>query len=403
MEKRKFHAWSDSSYDSKVLLINQTPQAYAEITTLYSTVDFVSNDSRYSPWNNPDNIISHEMYLLIEHALLCYATPVFFLIGVPANFLSCLVFYRQGLQDRMNLCLFCLAFVDMLFIALFYAMSSHCMLGNVDTEIINWWKLITRKYLTGLYRGFLFSSGCLTMIISVERCVCVFLPMKAVAMVKTSTMGALITVTILTLQILCLMYPMQLEVVQIQDASTNTSTFVLHSTQLYRDNSVAFDILENIVIMTVIPFFTFTIVVMATILTVIQLKRAIVWRTVASSSANTKKERGLVTMLVTVNCVFIVTASPNIALGLARILVHEFWFTRRYANIFLATHGGYIGLGMLNSSINFFVYIIRSSRFRQELRGLPLFGLCMAKKRRSTSLSLSANTSTLVPTDTLVD
>ena len=401
MKKTYPHTWSDLWYDSKILLSNKTPPAYPETSMVHPVVTIgtdvlSSNSSYYSPWNNPDNIISHETYLLIENVLLCYATPIFFLVGVPANFLSCVVFYKQGLQDRMNLCLFCLALVDMLFITLFYIMSSHCMLGSVDKEIINWWKLVTRKYLTGLYRGFLFSSGCLTMIISVERCVCVFLPMKAVAIVKMSTMAALIAGTIVTLQIVCLMYPLQLEVVQLQSAHTNATTFVLQSTQLYRDNSVAFDILQNIIIMTVIPFFTFSIVVIATVLTVIQLKRAMVWRSSASASADTKKERGLVTMLVTVNCVFIITASPNIALGLARIFVHEFWFTRRYANIFLATHGGYIGLGLLNSSINFFVYVIRSSRFRQELRGLPLFRRCMAGQRKTTPL----HTSTIYDTST---
>lgn len=159
--------------------------------------------------------------------------------------------------------------------------------------------------------------------------------------------------------------------------------------------------------MTVIPFFTFAVVVVATALTVIQLRRAIVWRrssasasTSASAAGITRKERGLVTMLVTVNCVFIITASPNIALGLTRSLVYDFWLTRRYANIFLAAHGWLLGLGVLNSSINFFVYVFRSSRFRQELRGLPLFGLCVARKKENNASYLSASTTSVTLSDT---
>ena len=398
MEDRTIQMLSESSYNSKILLSNKTPSAYTEASTPLSAAtvgnDGSASSSNYLPWDNPGNIISYETYLLLDRSLFCYVVPALFLIGVPTNFLNCVVFYKQGLRDRMNLCLFCLALVDMMFVALFFTLSFHCMLGKVDVEVVDWWKWIVRKYVTGLYRGFLFSSGSLTMIISVERCFCVFLPMKAATLMKTRTMAGLITATVLTLQTLCLLYPLKLDVIRLQNARTNTTTFFLRSTQLYRDNPVPFDILENIIVMTVIPFFTFFAVVVATALTVIQLKRAMAWRTGASANADTRKEHRLVVMLVTVSCLFIVTASPNIALGLARSLVHNFWFTRRYANFFLATHAWYLGLGALNSSVNFFIYVLRSSRFRQELRELfPLLGLCLpAKKRKSTDSCSSVDT-----------
>ena len=415
-----FQMWNDSSYDSCQILSNKIPSTYTETTTTttpFATTTLsveeksstISSDGDYLPWDNPDNIISYETYLLMERGLFCYAIPTLFLVGVPANLLNCVVFYRQGLRDRMNLCLFCLALVDMLFVALFFTVSSYCVVADyVDAEVAGWWKMMTRKYVTGLYRGFLFSSGCLTMIISVERCLCVFLPMKAMTLMKTRTMAALIAATILTLQSLCLLYPLKLEVVERRNArgTNNTTTCVLQFTQLYADNP-ALHILENVILMTVIPFFTFAVVVVATALTVIQLRRAIVWRrssasasTSASAAGITRKERGLVTMLVTVNCVFIITASPNIALGLTRSLVYDFWLTRRYANIFLAAHGWLLGLGVLNSSINFFVYVFRSSRFRQELRGLPLFGLCVARKKENNASYLSASTTSVTLSDT---
>ena len=414
MHDKMLQTWSDSSYDSgRILLSSKTPSVYTETTTkttlsVEEKSSTVSSDGDYLPWDNPDNIISYETYLLLERGLFCYAIPTLFFVGVPTNLLNCVVFYRQGLRDRMNLCLFCLALVDMLFVALFFTLSSYCALGNyVDAEVARWWKTITRKYVTGIYRGFLFSSGCLTMIISVERCLCVFLPMKAVTLMKTRTMAALIAATILSLQSLCLLYPLKVDVVERRFAhgTNNTAIFVIQFTQLYADNP-ALHILENVILMTVIPFFTFAVVVVATALTVIQLRRAIVWRSSASASTSasaagiTRKERGLVTMLVTVNCVFIITASPNIALGLTRSLVYDFWLTRRYANIFLAAHGWLMGLGVLNSSINFFVYVFRSSRFRQELRGLPLFGLCVARKKNNNASSLSASITSVALTDT---
>ena len=59
---------------------------------------------------------------------------------------------------------------------------------------------------------------------------------------------------------------------------TNTTMYNLVPKQLYLDNPQFFDIVENVVIMALIPIFTFVIVVVATSVTVVQLKRVIVWR-----------------------------------------------------------------------------------------------------------------------------
>jgi hypothetical protein len=53
--------------------------------------------------------------------------------------------------------------------------------------------------------------------------------------------------------------------------------------------------------------------------------RARATATTSNSSSDNSKERRLVVMLVTVNCIFIVTAMPNIMLGLARSLVCQDW------------------------------------------------------------------------------
>ena len=65
---------------------------------------------------------------------------------------------------------------------------------------------------------------------------------------------------------------------------TNVTTFDLVSTQLYLHNPGIFDVLENIVIMNIIPISTFVVVVVATSATVVQLKRVIAWRQGASTN-----------------------------------------------------------------------------------------------------------------------
>ena len=303
--------------------------------------------------------------------MTCGVSLILFLIGVPTNLLNCLVFYRQGLRDRMNLCLFSLALVDVLFITFFYLVSSYCIVGQLRPELEEWWKYFARKCFTGLFRGFLYSSGCLTMVIAVERCVCVTLPLKAATLVKTRTIAVIIVSIVLSIQTMCLLYPLELSIGTKEDPNTGKITLFLTTAEFRSKNILLYNIVENTFIMIVIPFTTFTVVTIATAITVVQLKRAIAWRHGSSSSSSSDvREVALVKMLVVVSLIYIISSAPNIALGMTRLLVPEFVANRIYANIFLASHLLSLILGQLNSSVNFFVYLARSSRFRQELRGL---------------------------------
>ena len=95
----------------------------------------------------------------------------------------------------------------------------------------------------------------------------------------------------------------------------------------------------------------------------------------------TLRQMALARMLVIVSTIFIVTASPIVALSIARSMVYDFFVKRRYTKTNLLCHTIYLELGMLNSSgINFVVYVMRSSRFRQELARFVCFRFLKRKK-----------------------
>ena len=338
--------------------------------TMINPIDTGNKDEAelFIPWNNPHNIISVETFFIFEKAVMCGINLILFSIGVPTNLLNCLVFYRQGLRDRMNLCLFSLALVDMLFITFFCLAGSYCHVGLLRPEVEDWWKYFVLKYFTGLYRGFMISSGCLTMVIAVERCLCVTLPLKAATLVKTRTIAVIIVSVVVSIQIVCLLLLFKIGMESREDPNTGTTTFFLTTTEFYSEHKFLYDIVENTLIMIVIPFATFAVVTIATAITVVQLKRAIAWRHGSSSSSSSDaREVALVKMLVVVSLIYIISSAPNIALGLSRLLVPDFLPSRRYANIFLVSHLMYLVLAQANSSVNFFVYLAMSSRFRQEL------------------------------------
>ena len=70
----------------------------------------------FIPWDNPDNIVSLEVEALAERLKGAIVLPLLFLIGGPANVINMAVFYKQGLRERINLCLFALSLADELYL-----------------------------------------------------------------------------------------------------------------------------------------------------------------------------------------------------------------------------------------------------------------------------------------------
>ena len=103
----------------------------------------------------------------------------------------------------------------------------------------------------------------------------------------------------------------------------------------------------------------------------------------------------LARMLVIVSTIFILTASPIVALNITTTIVYDFFISRRYTNIFLLCYTIYLELGLINSSgINFFVYVLRSSRFRQELATFPCFRFLKRKRAELKKEGVTVNTKT---------
>ena len=72
-----------------------------------------SGEDNFVPWDNPDNIISFETFIAIESVIYCYINPIVFCIGVPANVLNCVVFFRQGLSLKNKFCCFTIMVIIM--------------------------------------------------------------------------------------------------------------------------------------------------------------------------------------------------------------------------------------------------------------------------------------------------
>ena len=68
----------------------------ASVTDVQVNHSDSKDDYKFVPWDNPDNVITFETYATMDNIFLCYLNPLILIIGVPANVLSCVVFFRQG-------------------------------------------------------------------------------------------------------------------------------------------------------------------------------------------------------------------------------------------------------------------------------------------------------------------
>ena len=76
--------------------------------------------------NRPDDIISSNTLHIIETTIACGIDPLMFIIGTPGNLICCIVFWKRGLKDRMNLVLFSLGLVDFFCVFFFFLLGIFC-------------------------------------------------------------------------------------------------------------------------------------------------------------------------------------------------------------------------------------------------------------------------------------
>ena len=219
-------------------------------------------------------------------------------------------------------------------------------------------------------------SGCISVLIAVERCLCVVFPLKAQTLMSIRTMASILLTTTTLIQLAYIIFPLRLEALGVFDKQTGQTRWFLIPTQGRNEEilSILFKVIFDFFLLFVLPITSMAIVVISTVITVLKLRLALAWRlstSSSSSSADQIQQTALTKMLVLISCVYIVCSTPGCVLALWRRVDPRFSTIGRYSSLFYALHTiGYHVFSAANSSVNFFVYYWRSSRYRSELQGL---------------------------------
>ena len=88
----------------------------------------------FVPWDNPNNLVSLEVEAFVERLKGAIVLPLLFLIVGPANVINMVVFYKHGLRERINLCLFALSLADELYLIQCMFLNGERIYGQFTTS-----------------------------------------------------------------------------------------------------------------------------------------------------------------------------------------------------------------------------------------------------------------------------
>jgi hypothetical protein len=257
------------------------------------------------PWDNPHNLISLQTSMMIENV-----KTLLFVIGLTTNVLNAMVFARQGLSERINMCLFTLSLTDLACVSCMMAMNGDAIYMKVTradspTAYLDYrpaFSYFVNNNLLGLY-GLFSASSFLNVVISTERCVCVLFPFRAKKCVPTKALAAVL-VTLIFVVTKQYVYQCFYEVV------TDRVTWHIGVGEYFFKHRA---MLETISI-----FYGFgltvacpVVVCVTTLITSVKLYRVITWRkttsSLSSSSASSVsvKEVAVTKMLICVSTEFV--------------------------------------------------------------------------------------------------
>ncbi|XP_025099172.1 uncharacterized protein LOC112566957 [Pomacea canaliculata] len=321
-------------------------------------------------WDTTDTTDAMSVFKLIDTIFTDYVSVIISLVGIPSNIVSCVVFWRQGLRDRVNLCLFTLSIVDFsVFLCIFITPTAHVLISSFDQLLGEEFLMTSMAYTLGVTYGLRAMSDVISMILAVDRCLCVLLPLHVTHLIRTRTMAAIMATSFVLLQLCYSSLTLKVTVTKIYVNSTESFEWKLVQTDIGLKYANILDTMFNTVLSISLPIINFVVVSTATAITVVKLRSATRRREKMSSTSSGSRDRqaGATKMLVLVSSLYIVSMAPYVAAIITRLAVHEFSpYNRSYA-LYSAVIAIADQVSVTNDAINVFVYFAYSSRFRQEL------------------------------------
>ncbi|KAK7502391.1 hypothetical protein BaRGS_00006344 [Batillaria attramentaria] len=325
----------------------------------------------FIPWDNEDNLISAEFEQFFHRVVTGWVLPMIFLIGGPTNVMNMVVFYKLGLKERINVCLFSLSLADELYMIRNMLLDGERIYtqfttGNRDGPLA---QFVINNNLIG-FVGFTWVSQIISAIIASERCFCIVSPLHSQTVLKTRTTAIFIATCFIVVVGLCFVVATRYRVMCVYDPLSGAVTDAVGSSEFYFQHQKFIDYLDSVVYGVTIPGAALVTVTLTTIVTAVKLRQVVAKRADMSSSKISAREVAVTRMLICNSILFIVCVFPIFFFRLILFFVPELNSGRRYHNTFLTVLWVLDVVAYINSSFNFFIYYKMGSRYRETFKEL---------------------------------
>ena len=361
---------NSTSLNITLSLLTNATQEDTRLRVPKGCVVLMAKPGDFIPWDNPDNLISKEVEQVISSVVSVFCLPPLFFLSLLANVVNMLVFWRHGLKERINLCLFGLSLNNLLYM-------SHSFLCNVDklsqpltgtAQVGVVFDFIISNNLMFL-RGILLGSAFISMLIACERCLCVYSPLRSQKILKTRATALLIIVSTVLHLALASVAVQRWSTACVFNPVSNSTSKAIYPSKFYLENRKLIDTANATGCF--VPACYIVVIAVTTTMTSIKLHKIAMWREQTSSAgAVSPQEVALTRMLIGTSFLYVVCASPALVLGIVTVSVPDMRSGGRYFNAFSVINS-FFGLGTyVNPVLNFFIYYFLGSKYKQTLRGM---------------------------------
>ncbi|KAK6174620.1 hypothetical protein SNE40_017860 [Patella caerulea] len=356
----------------------------------------------YSKQRKEYYVLTVEEMETIQFTFYCFVMPITIAIGLVGNISSFVVLNRKALRSTQTLVLLALTFTDTLNVltALWYCVTFTAKYFYRE-EIEN---LLNSIY---PYSGSLFilwgrTSCLLVAVISVERCIIVIAPLRA--KVIWTRKVAMVSIAISYVLPFIILIPNFLEYKSERLYEQNSTEYKigLRLTELGQDREF-YDTMYNVAT-ALLRYIPTLIVICANIAISIGLRYHTVQRRKLTEGAVSKMSSSdlqITKTLLILSLVFFFTTMPGTIILLIQNIDPEYNFPFFRNNAYNAALIVSSWLEILNSSINFIIYIISNNGFRREYK--ELLPCCSRKMRRTKQASKYNSKTTRLSTLPKVD
>lgn len=314
---------------------------------------------------NFQKVISDDDYQVFQLVNYLIITGSISTLGVVANVVNIIVFYKQGFNNTMNISFLGLSISDLcsLVTMLWCLVFLSPLFDDLDVKVAPSEMI---HLISGLpHICFSRITSWITVFITVERCLCITLPLKIKQLITPRR----------TTVIICIIYILIILSFQPEyatsylgwkfDVKANKTLIGLLFRSSRKDvEGVTF------ILFGILGFLSFVAVITFTLLLVIQLNKKTKWRKNANleklqSEIISNRDRRTVSMVVVIATVLIVCYTPGVVVSMATFCEPEFSVIGRYANVYFTGWSFVVTFESFNSSINILLYYHMSSKYRE--------------------------------------